>query len=143
MASYTRYGEQAMKHAWRVYLAVVLVVMSVLLVFGMLWALHNDKARLVFWLLVAVVVAVLASFLTSLYFSSRLERMRQECDQVKSELEQVRKGKGLTKREHMVLLLRLAGITLETMSKVVPCSRSTIDEVIRGLKSKGILKDGE
>jgi Fic family protein len=135
---------QAMKkHAWRVYLAIALVVVSIVLVFGMLWAMHTDKARLVFWLLVAVMVAVLASFLTSLHFDRQLEQMRQECEKLEGELEQVRKGKGLTKREHMVLLLRLAGVTLETMATVVTCSRSTVDEVIKDLKNKGLLKDGE
>jgi len=71
----------------------------------------------------------------------QLDQMQQQLDQVDGDYRQLRYGDGLTDREHKVLLSRLAGITIETMTTTIGASKPTIDREIRNLKDKGILQD--
>ena len=71
----------------------------------------------------------------------QLVQMQQQLDQVDGDYRQLRYGDGLTDREHKVLLSRLAGITIETMTTTIGASKPTIDREIRNLKDKGILQD--
>ena len=114
------------------YVGVVLFIVSIGVIYGFLYALESGNPGFVWWLLVAVTFAVCASFITALLLWARLDKLRQELDQLCF-------GHGLTDREHKVLALRVVGFSVSEAADALHCSKSTINREIASLKVKSEL----
>jgi len=68
-----------------------------------------------------------------------LERIQRELEHIQGRLSAIDRGEGLTEREYTVLHLRLAGVTVDDVAKMLNHSKRTIEYDITALKDKGLL----
>ena len=152
------------RHVIWFYSIAALVVVSIVTVYLLLYALQNNNAALVWWALVAIFLALLASGVSSVYFVVQLVQVKQERDTSTMELVQVKQErdtlamelvqvkqerdastmelvqvKQLTDRQSKILSMSLSGVTVPQIATICDCSERTIERERSALCARGFL----